>query len=121
LKIFVATRPFTDEHKFGARIADAKYDMGATRTQLATLAIADGRAQVLEAVGLQGSLVVGEQIDSGATEGTVCFCFFDDNRFDFGRFGFWQGTNSRALALPQMTPERRCQRGKFRRVTIVGH
>ena len=42
-------------------------------------------------------------------------------RFDFGRFGFWQGTNSRVLALPQMTPERRCQRGKFRRVTIVGH
>src|SRR3990172_9709730 len=53
LQIFIAPRPFTDEHQLRLGMAHAEDDIGSARAKLAALAIADRRAQLCEILGLK--------------------------------------------------------------------
>ena len=119
LQIFVTPRPFADEHQaWPCGLPTPKTRWVRPDAKLAAPAVADGRAQLFEALGL-GAVdeLIGKEITFGIPLSK--FAFLSGRRLhSFGRFTLGQKSDPGAFLPLQMAPQRCSQRGKFVPVAV---
>src|SRR5207302_5400591 len=118
LQVFIASRSFANKHQLCLGIAHAEDQVRSAGPEFASTAVADGRAQLLEAFGLKCGCRIGKKVTCGATQEILAVRHYGTR---FRKIVLRHKADADALPPLQVTAQGGHQLSEFCSVTLFGH